>query len=153
MNENHRRASERASRGHNSLVEAMHRLEAALASPAPGREAEWAAHVLQDLETLLSVVQALREAVEGPGGLYEQVTETRPEASLRTMYLRDSNRYLADHARLLVEETERIARGEAAAFMAVRTHAAELLKELRQQQAREVDLVFETFQRDIGSSE
>ncbi len=150
MLENGRRISEHFSRKHSDLVHTMHRLEAALASPAPSRENEWATRVLEDLRALCGVVQENRRTAEQPGGLYEQVTESRPELTLRTHYLRDSNRYLETQARLLVEETERVALGEGAAFMAVRTHAAELLKELRQQQAREVDLAFEAFQRDIG---
>jgi hypothetical protein len=142
--------TENTSRSHSALVEGMLRLEAALAAPAPGREQEWAQRILGDLHGLVSALEAHGGSVEAEEGLYDQVADALPEMARRVTYLRDANAYLEARARLLLQEVNRVAEGEGAAFMAVRSHAGELMTELRQQQSREVDLIFEVFKRDIS---
>lgn len=135
---------------HTSLVRAMHRLADAISAPAPGREEAWARTAADATRRLLSAMADHRAATESTGGLYEAVSEVQPHLAQRVQYLKDSNHFIAARGELLLEEVERIAGGLGGAFMAVRTHALDLLGEVRQQQAREVDLMFEVYHRDDG---
>ena len=150
MSDSQAEVSSQASRGHSALLAAIHHLEAALASPAPGREREWAGHVAEDLGSVCRALAAHARAVEAPDGLYEQLEEAMPQAATRLRYLRETNRSVADRAELLRREVERIMVGEGSAFMAIRDHAAGLMTALRHQQSRELDLIFEAFERDLG---
>lgn len=144
------RSAQRTSTEHSALVEAIHHLEAALRAPAPGRSQAWGESVRKHLKALHeSLLEHIRSA-EGPGGLYEELEEEAPETAQRIGYLRETNRNLLDRSELLLREVDRVASGEGQAFMAVRSNAAALLNELRAQQSREVDLIYEVFERDIG---
>jgi hypothetical protein len=112
---------------------------------------EWGRGVL---EAWLELAAALREhiaAVEGDDGLYAVVEQTLPQAANRLQYLRETNQSLLDRVELQEREVRRIADGVGAAFMAVRANALGLIGEVRHQQSREADLVYQAFQQDIGS--
>ena len=153
MTEPHTPPTDRAAEGHRSVLSCVHRVGDALAAPAPGREQEWAAAVLASLEELQESLGEHLRNVERPGGLYPEIEETFPEATHRVLYLRETNRSLLDRIELVTRETRRIAQGEGAAFMAVRSNALTLMGEIRHQQSRETDLVFHAFQTDIGAGD
>jgi hypothetical protein len=144
------KATETVAAAHGNLTRAIHHLEAALASPAPTREREWAGEVLAHLNKLTDSLMAHLNEVEAAGGLYAELDDAMPHAGNRIGYLRDTNRSLLDRVELLMREVRRVAIGEGLAFMAVRAHAADLMTELRAQQSREIDLVFEACSRDTG---
>lgn len=143
-------SGEPALAGHDPILSAIHSLERALVSPAPGRQQEWASQVADDLRDVCAALARHREDVEKDDGLYEQLEDAMPRAAVRLQYLRETNVSLLEQAELLERQVERMAAGESAAFMSVRTQSLQLLSEMRQQQAREIDLVFEAFQRDTG---
>ena len=145
--------TDRAAEGHRSVLSCVHRVGSALAAPAPGREQDWARAVLASLEELQDSLGEHLRFVERPGGLYPEIEEAFPEATHRVLYLRETNRSLLDRLELLMRETRRIAEGEGAAFMAVRSNALTLIGEIRHQQSRETDLVFQAFQTDIGAGD
>lgn len=97
---------------------------------------------------------ALREhvdAVQGDDGLYAKLEEALPQAGTRLQYLRETNQSLMDRVELVEREVRRISDGAGAAFMAVRSNALQLIGEVRHQQSREADLVYQAFQQDIGA--
>lgn len=143
----------RTAESHRSLLSAVHQVGAALASPAPGREQEWGKGVLAGLRELGEALRAHVAAVQAPDGLYEEVETAMPQAGNRVQYLRETNQSLQDRIELLEREVRRIAQGEGTAFMAVRANALQFIGEVRHQQSREVDLVFQAFQQDIGSGD
>lgn len=142
--------TEQIAQKHSALLGAIHSLETALFAPAPGRERDWARQVIGRLREMHGELETHRREVEGADGLYEQLETVMPRAATRIQYLKDTNQSLIDRAELLEREVERIARSGVGAFMAVRSNATLLLGEMRHQQAREVDLMFEAFDRDIG---
>jgi hypothetical protein len=114
---------------------------------------EWGRGVL---EAWLELEVALREhveAVQGDDGLYAEVEGTLPQAANRLQYLRETNQSLLDRVELQEREVRRIAEGVGAAFMAVRANALQLIGEVRHQQSREADLVYQAFQQDIGAGD
>lgn len=153
MSEPEYQPTDRTAQSHRSLLSAVHQVGAALASPAPGREQEWGGGVLSGLLDLTRAFKAHVHAVQGPDGLYEEVESSMPHAGNRVQYLRETNQSLADRLELLEREVRRIADGEGTAFMAVRANALQLIGEVRHQQSREVDLVYQAFQQDIGSGD
>lgn len=142
--------AEQITQKHSALLSAIHSLEAALFSPAPGREREWATQVTGRLREVHGELETHRREAEGTDGLYEQLETVMPRAATRIQYLKDTNQSLVDRVELLIREVERIAKSGTGAFMAVRSNSTLLLGEMRHQQAREVDLMFEAFDRDIG---
>ncbi|HJT31427.1 MAG TPA: hemerythrin domain-containing protein [Pirellulales bacterium] len=139
----------RRTRGeHDVLLETIHRLEAALASPAPGREGPWSGRVAHELRPVLGYLRAHVDSAEGVEGLCRELEASRPELAYRVEQLR------FEHAKLL-EMATALTRSAAPAetiadFSSIRQHAAELLGAIRSHYAREVDLIYECFCTDIG---
>ena len=144
-----RRAHETAhSRCHDSLT-ALHRLEAALGAPAPGRQTLWIGDVRQALADFSTTLRAEQEAVCGPDGLFHRVREEEPRLA------HDAERLQGEYA-VLGEQTERLAarleaeQGGAIDIGAYRRELAELLDRYRQLRASEADLVFDAYHTDLG---
>lgn len=139
----------RRTRGeHDVLLEAMHRLEAALASPAPGREGRWAGLVAHELRPVRDYLRSHVDSAEGADGLCRELGAARPELEYRVEQLRMEHAKLLDMATALarsVEPAETIAD-----FSSIRQNAADLLGTIRSHYAREVDLIYECFCTDIG---
>jgi hypothetical protein len=129
------------------LLQAMHRLEAALASPAPNREENWAARVGKDLAVVQRALKSHVDSAEGPNGLLEELIRSSPRMQRRVENLR------AEHQRLLLIAAN-LALGLQAGpphnFAALRREATALLNALRHDHATEVDLIYECFWLDIG---
>jgi hypothetical protein len=142
-------AAAKAAREHESIISSVHRLEAALASPAPGREAAWKQRAGAALVGVLDSLNVHRESAENKGGVIAEAEAVlgRPPtlAEARTQHLRllkDGSELLADledqhdDPRLTCE--------------AVRRRAWGLASALRNHQALEADLILEAFDLDIG---
>lgn len=138
-------------REHGELIQSLRHLADAIARPAPTRVAEWAREVGEALQRLEAAFARQQESAEGRDGFYEQIGAAMPRAAQRLHYLRHTNRSIAAQIRLLQEEVADLQVDEQGAFMAVRGRVTDLLGEIRQQQAREVDLLFEAFHLDIGA--
>ena len=141
--------SEVTSREHRALVQAVHALEDALASPAAGREAAWKRRVSRNLAVVVGSLQEHCESAEGPEGLISQVERAigRPYELSEAMrehqsLARDAVDFLASLADHIAEERPTVAE--------IRQRAFDLNSALRLHEAREADLLMQALQRDIG---
>ena len=139
----------RRTRGeHDMLLEAMHRLEASLSSPAPGREGPWSGRVAHELRPVRDYLRLHVESAEGAEGLCRELEAARPELAYRVEQVRMEHAKLLEMATALarsVEPAETLAD-----FPSIRQRAADLLATIRSHYAREVDLIYECFCTDIG---
>lgn len=129
---------------HDAIVRAIQALEAALASPAVGREEAWTQRIARELAPVVTAVKDHCQEAEAPGGLVREleVALGRPRV-LRTVS--------DEHARLAAEASDFLASLSTNPDVAViRARAADLTAELRAHQAHESDLIYEAFMRDIG---
>jgi len=133
---------------HDDLVECLQRLEAALASPAPGREFEWAGRAGAELLKIEASLQRHILSSEGEGGLFAELDLSRGAVPARVEKLRREHEQLLEHAKRLVQ---RIQNGEQLPdFAAIRREAADFLAAVRHHYSKEVDLIYECFWLDIG---
>ena len=135
-------------REHDELLTAIHRFEAALASPAPSREPQWQARAASDLDEVQSLLDAHRLSAESADGLFAELELANPGIAARVTELR------AEHLRLQ-EVAARLQRGlssneRGCDYASLRQEAANFLTMLRTHYAKEVDLIFECFWTDIG---
>jgi hypothetical protein len=152
---------------HDALLAAMHRLEAALAAAAPGRQQAWGARVRDDLHLVQEALARHVASAEGPGGLLAAIDPKRPAIVRRVERLRREHADLLQQAKDLQWRVERLCSIEWTAYEAcmadevledpdaadIRRQATQLLNALRSHQAHEADLIFETFYTDIGSGD
>ncbi|HQU46964.1 MAG TPA: hypothetical protein PK867_29435 [Pirellulales bacterium] len=139
----------RRTRGeHDDLLAAMHQLEAALASPAPGRAEAWAKRVGRDLRLMREHLRSHVASAETADGLCSELKAARPEMTHRIEQLQTEHGHLLDSAAALADSLHPTE--TAAAFAAVRQQAAELLELIRAHHAKEVALIYECFCTDIG---
>jgi hypothetical protein len=145
---------------HDALLVAMHRLEAALAAAAPGKEQAWNARVLKDLGVVQECLAGHVASAEAQEGLFPEIDLSRPTLARRVDKLRREHADLLQQASALqrrVEEfwcvewtTDMDGRPDTAE---VRQQAARLLSALRDHHAHEADLIFESFYTDIGAGD
>jgi hypothetical protein len=151
----------REARGeHDALLVAMHRLEAALAAAAPGREQAWNARVLMDLGGVQECLARHVASAEAPDGLLAEIELARPNLARRVGQLRREHADLLQQANALQRRVEEFWCVEWTTEMDgcpdtadIRQQAARLLSALRDHHAREADLIFETFYTDIGAGD
>jgi hypothetical protein len=141
------RAAAQTRQEHDALVQAMQRLEAALARPAPGREAAWNERVAETLRTVAGLLAEHVRSAEREDGL------------LGVIDLRFADRLRSEHATLarradaLRARVERRPREAAVDVDQVRRYAERLLNALRRHQALEADMIFESFLIDLGGGD
>ena len=135
---------------HDALVEAMHRLEAALGSAAPGREREWNQCVTANLQAVADLLVEHVSSVDAPHGLLADIEATRPALIHRVQRLRHEHQDLLQQAHALHRQIAQRDEGQLADFRDVRHRTTWLLNYLRHHQAAEADLMFEAFSRDVG---
>jgi hypothetical protein len=152
---------------HDALLVAMHRLEAALAAAAPGRQQAWGARVQDDLRLVQEALARHVASAEGPGGLLAAIDLSRPAIVRRLERLRREHADLLQQANDLQRRVERLCSVEWTAYEAcladevlddpdaadIRRQAAQLLNALRSHQAHETDLIFETLYTDISAGD
>lgn len=130
---------------------AMHQLEAALSSAAPGRESPWRTDVTDALAVLdAATAEEQRNSAE-PDSLLSDIARTQPRLRNRVRGLRASYQQLRDTTAALSEE---MTHGEDGPDVDdLRRRLAWLLTAVRHQRARESDLIYEAyyeaFHRDL----
>jgi hemerythrin-like domain-containing protein len=138
---------------HDALLDAMHGLEAALASPAPGREKEWTRRVLHHLHAVADVLARHVASAEARDGLLVTIDQTRPSLVHRVARLRNEHGDLKQRVWALQIYIEHHGEEEVPSFSEIRHLAAWLLNALRHHLAVEADLIFESLGTDIGVSD
>jgi hypothetical protein len=129
---------------HDAITGAIQTLEAALASPGPGREAAWIGRVAQGLAPVLDAITEHSRLAEGPGGLVAELEATLGRPHALSVVAREHKR-LASEANDLLESLQ-----NEQDVSVVRARAARLTADLRTHQSHEADLIYEAFFRDIG---
>ena len=133
--------------------EAVHALEEALGSAAPGRQVDWLNHVRATFGTLAMA-------------LSKELADSKRTDSLLSMISRDYPRRFGSRVRQLHEQQDDIYRqvtSLAAQFEDVREDTIDfsdlrlrvdwLMRAIHHRRARETDLVFEAINLDLGRSE
>ncbi len=129
----------------------MQQLEGALAAAAPGREQDWARRVGADLRDVRSALEEHRASAEGPGGLFAELQVALPAASYRLGNLQQAHGAMLEETDGLLTSIERLAEDGSGSFDAIRQRVSALLSGVRAHQAREVDLIYEAFCRNLGA--
>ena len=138
-------------REHHALLDAIHQLEAALASAAPGREQDWRHRVDVTLQVVAGLLAQHVSAADAPEGLLAEIDTMRPTLLHRVGRLRREHADLLQQTDALRQHVEDYSDDETPNFQEIRQRATWLLNALRHHQAAETDLIFETFWRDIGT--
>jgi hypothetical protein len=128
---------------------AMHDLEAALESAAPGREQEWRQHLVDALEALSSVVADEEVNARAPDSLLSDLERNHPRLRSRVHGVRAQ--YASIRERLAGLCREFAGPADAVPDVAdVRERFAWLFSALRHQRARESDLLYEAYRDAFG---
>jgi hypothetical protein len=123
---------------------AMHELEAALGSAAPGRESSWRAEVLAALVVLDEATNDEYANSTNPDSLLSDIRRTQPRLRTRVRGLRAQYEQLRQS---IISIRAELAKPEDddTDFADVRQRLAWLLTALRHQRARESDLIYEAY--------
>jgi len=134
------------------MQEAVHVLEKALVSPAPGRESDWKRRAGAALAVVEDLVRQHVESAEGPGGLFQEIELTLGRPRDLTLAKNEHERLLKASRALLMELDEK---RDDPAFPAeeVRERTLRLTLVLRRHAAREADLVYSAFDLDLGAGD
>jgi hypothetical protein len=129
---------------HDRTLAAMQALEAALARPAPGREASWRKVVAGALGVLVEATSDEAENAMQPDSLLSDLASSQPRLRNRVRSLRLQYRQLQQTVASLESE---IAGGDQSSidFADVRHRLSVVLEGLRHQRARESDLIYEAY--------
>ena len=123
---------------------AMHRLEGALGSAAPGREAAWKRAVLGALDELESAAAEEASNAERPDSLLSDLARTQPRLRNRVRGLRVQYRQVRDAVGSVRDELAGHADPEVG-YAEVRQRLSLVTSALRHQRARESDLIYEAY--------
>jgi hypothetical protein len=145
--------SSRTATEHDVLLAATLTLERALGRPARGREVPRAESVTGTLRGLAVVLIQHRYSAEAEVGLLAELLRQMPETAFQIGRLRDEHRALLDETEGLLDDLENISAARTVTVDAPRRRAAHLLSALRAHQTEQADLIFESFDRDIGESD
>lgn len=132
---------------------AVHQLEGALASAAPGREGLWRNQVIATLAVLDEATAEEDENAGSLDSLLSDIKRTQPRLRTRVRGLRAQYRQLRHSIASLRRELEEAGDADPD-FADIRQRLAWLLTALRHQRARESDLIYEAyyeaFQSDLS---
>jgi chromosome segregation ATPase len=146
--ESQRAGIERRRFDQDRTLDAMQELEQALGAAAPRREAEWRREVLASLTVLDEAAREEAANASRPDSLLSDISRTQPWLRNRVRALRAHYDQLQHRIGELRGELETPAAGLGDASVdvaAVRRRLASVLTALRQQRARESDLIYEAY--------
>ena len=131
-------------RDQDRTLSAMHALESALGSAAPGRETDWRVAVIAALDVLGAAMSEEAENSDRPDSLLSDIALHQPRLRNRVRGLRLHSRQLRDAVRALRHE---LGEGEhdLVDFADVRQRLGSALAGLLHQRARESDLIYEAY--------
>ncbi|MEX1253657.1 MAG: hypothetical protein WEE64_04890 [Dehalococcoidia bacterium] len=139
----------RTSREQETMVLAVHALEGAMASPAPGREQAWKQRARHELASVVGLLQEHCEAAEADDGIIGEV-EVRLGRSYEVSRARRDHERLAHEAVSLLAALDEYSGDSALSFQEVRRQVAQLTAALRDHQGREADLLLLALDLDVG---
>jgi hypothetical protein len=146
----HQKLIQRARTEHDALLDAIHRLEAALTSAAPGREQAWSRQVTEKLGAVVDLLDEHAHSAEAKDGLLAIVGAAQPRLLHRIERLRREHGALHEQASALMRQIEHHAPDETPNFHDVRQRTTWLLAAVRHHRAATADLIFEAFSTDVG---
>jgi hypothetical protein len=133
-------------------LEALHALEAALGTAAPGREADWFDQVIGAFTTLESAISSERDESLRADSLLSMIGQTYPRRfGSRVRQLRDQIDDIIRQLEFLRAQLERLDRDEVD-FADLRQRLGWLIRAIHHRRARESDLVFEAVRLDLGEA-
>ncbi len=134
---------------------AMHRLEAALESAAPGREAAWRDDLVATLRVLDEAIIEESDNAARPDSLLSDMAHNQPRLRNRVRGVRTQYRQLRGAVAALRRELEEPT-DPMPDFADLRERLAWVLTAIRHVRARESDLIYEAyydaFKTDLGES-
>jgi hypothetical protein len=122
---------------------AMHRLEAALESAGPGREASWQDEVMGGLSVLDEAITEESDNASRADSLLSDIARTQPRLRNRVRGARMQYQQLRDRVTALRRELDEA--DPTLDVADVRERLASVLHGLRHQRARESDLIYEAY--------
>lgn len=147
---NQHKLPQQAREQHDALVDAIHRLDAALLSAAPGREQSWSEQVLENLRTVVELLDEHARSAEAADGPLAVISAAQPRLLHRVERLRQEHVDLLQQARALERQIEHHGDDELPNYRDIRQRASRLLNAVRHHRASATDLIFETYLTDIG---
>ena len=135
---------------HVRLSFAMHRLESCLGHAAPGRLDAWCDEVLSAFDLFITAMRESQECVASKHGLVEDIKTRFPQLLHRVEELKNEFDGLLEQSISLQKEISKIKNTNHANFADLRQRLGWLLTAVKHQQAKEVDLVYEALNVDIG---
>ena len=126
-------------------LDAVHRLETALGSAAPGRETGWLHEVLGALTMLDEAMSEEQRNADAVDSLLSDVARTQPRMRTRVRGLRAQYRHVRDTIAALREELEAGPDAATPDVADIRRRLAWLIAGLRHQRSRESDLIYEAY--------
>ena len=144
FNEQQRSGLDARRADHDRTLEAMHRLEAALAQAAPGREEIWRDEVLETLSVLEAATAEEADNARRPDSLLSDLSNNQPRLRNRARALRLQYAKVRDTIASLRQEIEERADADVD-YADLRQRLGWVLTSLRHQRARESDLIYEAY--------
>ena len=144
---------EGARSGRADLHAYMNLLEQAVAKPVPGRSAEWAKQVHETLVELGASLERHIAITEGPGGLFEEITEAAPRLAGGVRKLAEEHQQVRDAlARSIdaVRDRSSLVEGGANGDDDGREAVNELIALMIRHRQRGADLIYEAYHVDVG---
>lgn len=138
---------------HDDLLEAIHRLEAALGAAAPGREHAWHKQVVDQLRAVVDLLKHHSQSAEAGNGLLAMVVDLQPRLLHRVERLRREHADLLSQSQALCHQLEHLGPNELPSYREIRQRTTWLLNALRHHRASTADLIFEAFETDIGGGD
>ena len=125
---------------------AMQELEAALGQPSPGRETSWRDEIVRGLDILGNATAFEAENAAQPDSLLSDLAQHQPRLRNRVRGLKVQYRQLQEAIKSLQRELEEH-QGQQSVFDVadVRHRFAAIFTGLRQQRAKESDLIYEAY--------
>jgi septal ring factor EnvC (AmiA/AmiB activator) len=132
---------------------ALHVLEACAAKPAPGRETDWLARVRAALEALADALDEQEQNSAVSDSTLSDIEQEDPRLRNRVMQLRRRHHETQLRVGQLRTQLDDQPTADGIDFADIRRRLERLAGELRYQQAREADLVYEAYTVDLGAGD